>query len=831
MTDELYLEETRLEEEARGLTISRFHKEHLEGTLSETFSETLLGSHLLRNYLVPYEKGIREWLTEANSGKPGRRNLAAKLLEGVETPLIAFLMLKSILSKVGIYQEGRPCSLTGLCIHGAGLIHDELRLREFDELHHRLSKRIHEDFDKRELPRYKREEYMQREFAKQNMDWAKWSKADMVHVGMALVDIFRDVTGDIEVVTSGSGASKMDVVQASLGLIQAVEAAADHCEALFTTYFPMVVPPVPWSAETLERGGYLTHHVSAYPLVKNSKRAYKGLLKKAALDGTISRVLDGVNALQETRWRVNTEVLDVMEWVYERNIKCGKLPRADRLEPDPPPTSLEGLDADDPRVKEYRAYCFKIHEHNRRVVGKRVMATRSFQVARKMSKYDTIYFPHDLDSRGRAYPRPSALNPQGPDYVKGLLQFAEGKALGPLGLFWLGVHGANCYGHDKLPLDERAAWSLDNIDLARSVARDPRQNASLWTKADNPAQFLAWCFDWARAHSTSNPEGYISHLHVDLDATCSGLQHFSAMLLDKTGGFHVNMTPNKTRQDVYAAVAQEALAMIGADAKSNSETSQLALAWLRFGVPRSVAKRPVMVKPYSGTRQSCTSYVADSVNEMLEDGVALPWPKKELWDFKVYGSGKIWAAIPKVVVAADGAMKWLSTVSRLVGKSQPALRRIEWTTPLGFPVHQYKFDTISRRVTTKFDGKIIMPRITEDTDKLDARRMASSVAPSFVHSLDACHLQATMAAAREEGMTDFAAVHDSFGVHACDIPKFTRIIREQFVKMYSEHDVLSEFLASAKPLISEEFQEEIPPVPAKGTLDLQGILENEFFFS
>ena len=32
------------------------------------------------------------------------------------------------------------------------------------------------------------------------------------------------------------------------------------------------------------------------------------------------------------------------------------------------------------------------------------MAARSFQVAGKMAKYDVIYFPHDLDSRGRAYP-------------------------------------------------------------------------------------------------------------------------------------------------------------------------------------------------------------------------------------------------------------------------------------------------------------------------------------------------------------------------------------------------------------------------------------------
>src|SRR5690606_18881891 len=99
---------------------------------------------------------------------------------------------------------------------------------------------------------------------------------------------------------------------------------------------------------------------------------------------------------------------------------CGKLPQADNRVPDPAPKSLEGLPPDHEDVKAYRAYYFKIHEHNRRVIGKRVMAGRAFQVARKMSKYEAIYFPYDLDSRGRIYPKPSGLHPQGPDYVKAL---------------------------------------------------------------------------------------------------------------------------------------------------------------------------------------------------------------------------------------------------------------------------------------------------------------------------------------------------------------------------------------------------------------------------
>lgn len=829
MTDDRLNEiEIALEAEARGATILKFQREHERATKDGEFADTFLGAHFITNYLNPLARGIEDWMKRCNSGRAGRRARASVLLDGVEPSVLAFLTAKAIFNKLGVYNESKPCTFTGLAIFTAGLIHDELRLREFDAEHTKLSRRIHADFNSRELPRYKREEYMQKTFSNHNMVWAKWDKGDMVLVGSAMLDVFREVTGDIEVSTQGVGKSKRDIVEPSLGLLQAVELVGDHCEAMFTTYYPMVVPPKRWELSTLNTGGYLTSDVRPYPLIKGSKREYKDILRKAVEAGQVDLVLEGVNALQETRWQVNTRVLEVMQAVYARNILCGSLPRSDRRVPDPPPASLEGKPIDDPDVKAYRAYCFTIHEANRRIVGKRVMALRAFALAEKFAKFDAIYFPHDLDSRGRAYPKPVGLNPQGPDYVKGLLQFADAKALGEDGLFWLGVHGANCYGEDKLPLHERAAWAVAHLEHARSVARDPLADL-WWTRSDSPTQFLAWCFDWAAAHELPDPKKYQTKLHVDLDATCSGLQHFSAMLRDAVGGFHVNMTPNKVRQDVYGAVAKEGMKLIVED--TDEEKVALRDAWIKFGMTRKTTKRSVMVKPYAGTRQSCTGYVSEAIDEMLEDGAPVPVPREMMWEFKMYGAGKVWDAIPKVVVAADGAMRWLSTVSRLVGKSQPVQKRIEWVTPAGLPVHQYKFETRSRQIETFFDGKKVRPRITEDTDDLDPRQMATSVAPSFVHSLDACHLQMTFAAARREGLTHFAAVHDSFGVHPADISRFSRIIREQFVKMYSENDVLAQFLESAMPLISVEFQEEIPPMPAKGTLDLSGILENEFFFS
>ena len=75
--------------------------------------------------------------------------------------------------------------------------------------------------------------------------------------------------------------------------------------------------------------------------------------------------------------------------------------------------------------------------------------------------------------------------------------------------------------------------------------------------------------------------------------------------------------------------------------------------------------------------------------------------------------------------------------------------------------------------------------------KIDISEQTSSVSPNFIHSFDATHLVMTVNAAVAEGVSSFAMIHDSFGAHACDIPKLKGVLREQFVKLYTENDPFS----------------------------------------
>ena len=96
----------------------------------------------------------------------------------------------------------------------------------------------------------------------------------------------------------------------------------------------------------------------------------------------------------------------------------------------------------------------------------------------------------------------------------------------------------------------------------------------------------------------------------------------------------------------------------------------------------------------------------------------------------------------------------------------------------------------------------------------------------LVHSMDAAHMMRTIIRLYAEGIRHFAMVHDSYGVQACDVELLNRVLREEFVGIYSE-PVLQNFLdqqRKAHPGIS------LPDPPQTGDLDIQQVLSSPYFF-
>jgi len=49
--------------------------------------------------------------------------------------------------------------------------------------------------------------------------------------------------------------------------------------------------------------------------------------------------------------------------------------------------------------------------------------------------------------------------------------------------------------------------------------------------------------------------------------------------------------------------------------------------------------------------------------------------------------------------------------------------------------------------------------------------------PNFVHSIDSTHMMLTALTCKEDNIT-FAAVHDSYWTHPCDVGRMNKILRQ-----------------------------------------------------
>ena len=425
-----------------------------------------------------------------------------------------------------------------------------------------------------------------------------------------------------------------------------------------------------------------------------------------------------------------------------------------------------------------------------------------------------LWLPVFCDTRGRWYYR-SSPNPQGSDLSKACLHFHRKKPLGKRGLYWLKVAVANSFGYDKERFDKRAEWTDENWHIIQRALAEPENNAETFGK-DSPWVMYSAAYCLSQALASGNPETFETGLPVHMDATCSGLQHFSAMLRDPTGGRYVNLIDENfvgPKQDIYSRVATNTVAAIKRDLESADETIRLyAAIWLSVQLPRDLAKTPVMTYVYGATLRGTSEFVQAFAEK--EWGAALFPEGVSAYRASMYLAKKLFQGIGATVPASEAAMHWL----RQVARQMPNGKRMEWPTPTGFLVqHDYQgFDEINVYLRSCGTREALVREFNDSTNPM---AMQNAIAPNFVHALDASHLTMVGLEMKRLGY-DILAIHDSFGTHPSDVDEMHRVIREQFVKLY-QNDVLADFLWA----VGAEGE-----VPMKGQLDLDQTLTSEFFF-
>ena len=588
--------------------------------------------------------------------------------------------------------------------------------------------------------------------------------------------------------------------------------------SLIAKHLPMIVRPKPWT--NLKEGGYLTTSV---PVIRFSdfQTSQKAYVQLAHQRGDMDRVYAGLDVISKTGWRVNNELLRVMIDVWNSGERVGKLV-AEVPTVDMPPRP----DSDDPKtIARWRLIVKTIQNAISSNHSQRCYQNFQLEVARAFSN-TVFYCPQNVDYRGRAYPIAPYFNHTGADHVRALFNFAEGKELGPEGLFWLKVQLANVYGYDKASLSDRAAFVDANVDNIQDSAINPLRGRRWWLEAGDPWQTLAACMDLTRALELPDPAKHVSHLPIQQDGSCNGLQHYAALGGDEVGARQVNLSPGDKPADVYTGVAELVKDIVHRDAEAGDPRAQA----LDGHVTRKMVKQPVMTNVYGVTYHGATHQVAKQLREILPASERSMNPDTTTYRLSAYITTCIFKALNEMFTGAQAIQTWLgecgarissavtpeqitrikarredspsdlrAEVHKIYRKSQlrgprvvhppddsSFMSTIVWTTPLGLPVVQPYRDYRKKQVKTHLQDIFILT--PSGTDPVNKRRQLQGFAPNFIHSLDATHMMLSALKCDEIGLT-FGSVHDSFWTHAADVPTLNRVLRDAFVSMHKDNIV------------------------------------------
>ncbi|CAH2354507.1 putative DNA-directed RNA polymerase [[Candida] railenensis] len=588
-------------------------------------------------------------------------------------------------------------------------------------------------------------------------------------------------------------------------------------------YLPMLVPPNPWVS--VSQGGYLTN-IRPFMLTEE-KDSHSLYLERAQNSGQLASIFKCLNQLGEIPWAINPDVLNAFS-------ECMKLPSGfltippplDSLKVEPPssPYPVHDLNDSSSDLKSARAAYWREYKKNRqKYFDSRSERFKYFYLETSSLAFaengDTLYFPHGVDFRGRIYPLNSVLSHHSEDLVRGLLMFWHSKPLGENGFAWLKYQLAGVYGHDKLPFDARIKWVDNNISNILNLGSSPTpwsesdESFTWWMESEKPWQTYAICKEFVKIHEYNGDISlYKCRIPIHQDGSCNGLQHYAALSLDYEGGKSVNLVPSKERQDVYSTVLDLVRDQIEKDCADGHEISQHALKL----VSRSVVKRTVMTSVYGVTKTGAYKQIQEVVKASLEKNKKhrrellsdhdLIFIESNLPNLIEYLTNLTLHSITKLFSGAKLIENWLRLACVFVIKSFDAdsikhkasltkvgvpdffdlqfYKPMMWSSLSGLPIIQtykhYKYKNL------KVMSGTLRLREYDEIGAIDLRKQKNGIAPNFIHSIDSIHLQMTCMSANSAQLS-FAAVHDSFWTHPCDVNVLNKIIREEFVELHTSN--------------------------------------------
>lgn len=852
--------------EMKSIGIQRMNREIERAISKGVESDTIYYRRLIKNVVQPMSEGIDAFLTYFEN-KRGRHSAAVPMLRMLDTRESAYIAIKTLLDCLSKgFEIRKTTELIGRRIE------DQIRFSVLTEKAPGYIAKIEDSLKKNNTDHYehKRKVYVSSELKIHRRNglklWHNWPDSTIRQVGAMLIDIFeKSVTLNGKPLiykyvkrSNQKGTYKtLATINPTEELVEWINSFKKELGCISPAYGPCVIPPKKRTGPY--KGGYHVPEIaSTMPITKCRASQLTRLTNKQ-----MPKVYKAVNYFQSIKWRVNLDILSVVNTIVDNQIDLA-MPQRDPYVVSTPPLPKEAMNITGPALKavltdsEYNDFLewkkeatrTYLEENSRRSSFAAVV--RTIGQANKYRSFEELYFVYKTDSRGRYYPVGDALTPIGDDLQKALLEFVEEKPLsstldskGRSNRDWFCIIGANLWGADKLPFKERIQFVKDNDDFILDIATDPLMFKD-WAKADKPWQFLAWAFEYKKLRDYEDEHdtfvGFTTRLRGGMDGSCSGIQHYSMMLRDHIGGAAVNLTCSDRPQDIYARVAEVAemkmkIDSMGTAGKDEPNDTDYAIAWLSIqgGISRSLTKKSVMTLPYGSTMITCREAIQAHLEKLVKDEKALaklerrnvrnvhPFgdylPMKEALS---YATRIVWQSIKEVVVAATEAMDFIQKIASRVARTN---NKLEWVTPTGFIVEQRIYETEYKKVYTKMFGATTI-WIPEETDIICERKMKSSSAPNFIHSYDASHVTYMCVREEELGHT-MNCIHDDFETHICNIPSMRDELKDTMIDLYQDNE-LKKFLNAQEERLMIDFETDLPSF---GKLTEEDVRQSDYAFA
>ena len=430
-----------------------------------------------------------------------------------------------------------------------------------------------------------------------------------------------------------------------------------------------------------------------------------------------------------------------------------------------------------------------------------------------------IWLEHDFDFRGRLYCSSRVAGHQGPDHQKALISFANKEGVDDDSFNQMLAAAAGHYGLGHCTWGERVEWGRDHLSRLQAISAHPLDRLDLWKAAKDPWQFL----QIAKAITDVVSGDVYSGVPIRFDQTASGMGIISALCRDRQLSRLTNMTGD-TRHDLYAFVSGRLLNLLQADLDSFDPRDQrLAEMWLKYPIGRDLAKGPTMTTIYGARHFGIVEQLIGWLKEKKPDVPVERWSREYTVPAQ-YLARKLNIVIGAELKSCVETEKWLKQVSAICLKKQ---KRIQWTSPMGFPVSLGSELERNQKVRTDLHGARRWEQVNSGwkPGELSARATNRGITANTIHTFDAayCHAVVLRCAQIE---TPVLTNHDCFATTPARADWLHHTLLDELSAMYRQ-----DWLAEMRVEIGKKAGVHLPHPPYVGDLCEGEIGQNPYCFS